>query len=157
MSRPISNAGLPTDLDAFKAMVEIEMIAKQANRLFERYLPPNMTRAQFGVLNRLARLQAKETISEIAKAFDVAQPTMSSTVARLINKNYVETVVDPQDGRRKIVRITQDGSRTRAEIVDSLIPLFSAFSGDNDDDASSMDWESLLDQLVVLRARVEKF
>ena len=116
-----------------------------------------MTRAQFGVLNRLARLQAKETISEIAKAFDVAQPTMSSTVARLIDKNYVETVVDPQDGRRKIVRITQDGLRCRAEIVDSLKPLFSAFSSDDVDAASSLDWGGLLDQLVILRARVEKF
>ena len=43
--------------------VEIEMIAKQASILFERYLPPSMTRAQFGVLNRLARLDARETIS----------------------------------------------------------------------------------------------
>jgi MarR family transcriptional regulator for hemolysin len=157
MSRPVSNAGLPTDLDAFKAMVEIEMIAKQANRVFERYLPQNMTRAQFGVLNRLARLQAQETISEIAKAFDVAQPTMSSTIARLLEKNYIETIADPQDGRRKIVRLTETGAKIRAEIVDSLIPFFSAFSSGDVDDASLLDWGGLLDQLVVLRARVESF
>lgn len=152
MSRPVSNAGLPTDHDAFKAMTEIEMIAKQAGLVFDRKLPPGLTRAQFGVLNRLARLEAKETISDIARAFNVAQPTMSSTVSRLLEKAYVVTVSDPQDARRKIVQLTPDGATARAEVVESLGPLFDALTGD---DGMSVDWGVLLDHLTVLRAHVE--
>ncbi|MEL6688514.1 MAG: MarR family transcriptional regulator [Pseudomonadota bacterium] len=156
MSRPVSNAGLPTDLDAFKAMVEIEMIAKTANQVFERFLPSNMTRAQFGVLNRLARLEARETISEIARAFQVAQPTMSSTVGRLLDKGFVKTVADPNDARRKIVVLTQSGSKARGEIVEGLTPLFSEFTGSGDKEAQQVDWSSLLDELVKLRSQIER-
>lgn len=155
MSRPVSNAGLPTDLDAFKVMVEIEMIAKQSIRLFESFLPAHMTRAQFGVLNRLARLQARETISELARAFQVAQPTMTSTVSRLLDKGFVETVPDPEDGRRKIVILTSSGATARAEIVEELTPLLSEFADSETETQFEINWADLLDQLVLLRARVE--
>ncbi|GLQ21116.1 MarR family winged helix-turn-helix transcriptional regulator [Algimonas porphyrae] len=153
MSAPTvtSDAGMPTDHDAFKVMVEIEMIAKNATRIFEARLPGSLTRAQFGVLNRLARLDARETISEIARAFDVAQPTMSSTVKRLLDKGYVTTEVDHQDGRRKVVRLTPSGATAREAITQSLEPLFAEFA------ASEMrvDWSDLLTPLTVLRQTLE--
>lgn len=152
MDTPISNAGLPTDHDAFKAMTEIEMIAKQAALIFERRLPDGLTRAQFGVLNRLARLEERETISEIARKFNVAQPTMSSTIGRLMDKGFVRTVADPSDRRRKIVELTPSGAEARTAVVESLEPLFNAFTGHPNE---TVDWTALLIQLVRLRARVE--
>lgn len=155
MIRPVSNAGTPTDSAAFKAMVEIEMIAKQAIRLFERQLPDGLTHAQFGVLNRLARLQAKETITEIAKAFEVSQPTMSSTVGRLLEKGYVETQSDARDARRKIVMLTETGAKKREAIIATLQPLFGRKGQITDEPELSVDWEVLLDQLAALRAQIE--
>lgn len=151
MSTIVSNAGLPTDHDAFKVMVEIEIIAKQADRLFDRMLPSGMTRAQFGVLNRLARLDARETITEIGQAFGVSQPTMSSTVRKLLNKNFVETERDPADARRKVVVLTASGAKFRTGLTRQLQPLFAQADAQQD----LLDWSVLLRQLAVLRAELE--
>lgn len=151
MSDIISNAGLSTDHDAFKVMVEIEIIAKQADRLFDRMLPSGMTRAQFGVLNRLARLDVRETITEIGQAFGVSQPTMSSTVRKLLNKNFVETERDPADARRKVVVLTASGAEFRTDVTLQLQPLFAEAEVQQD----LLDWSALLQQLAVLRAELE--
>ena len=67
--------GLPEDHILFKVLTEIDMIAHMASVAFERALPGDLTTAQFGVLNRLLRLDATETVGELAAAFQVAQPT----------------------------------------------------------------------------------
>lgn len=152
MSKKItSDAGLPTDLDAFKAMVEIDIIAKQAAHIFDNLLPKNMTRAQFGVLNRLARLNSRETITEIATVFGVSQPTMSSTVKRLLDKAFVTTEADVSDARRKVVVLTKAGRQARAEITKQLEPLFLDFADQQD----LLDWSALLEQLALLRKELE--
>lgn len=151
MTKIISNAGLPTDHDAFKVMVEIDMIAKQAERIFDGMLPPGMTRAQFGVLNRLARLGARETITEMARAFGVSQPTMSSTVRKLLDKGFVSTDCDPADARRKVVVLHPSGAAFRAGITAELQPLFTESEGQID----GLDWRVLLQQISVLRAALE--
>lgn len=151
MSDIVSNAGLPTDHDAFKVMFEIEMIAKQADRLFDQMLPPGMTRAQFGVINRLVRLQARETITEIARVFGVSQPTMSSTVGRLLDKGFVTAERDPNDARRKVVVLTEAGAAFRTRVTHQLEPLFAEAEAQQ----NLLDWSALLQQLTVLRAELE--
>jgi DNA-binding MarR family transcriptional regulator len=151
MSDIVSNAGLPTDHDAFKVMVEIEIIAKQADRLFDRMLPPGMTRAQFGVLNRLARLDTRETITEIAQAFGVSQPTMSSTVRKLLDKGFVMTDHDPDDARRKVVVLSETGAAFRTDVTKQLQPLFAEAAAHQ----NLLDWSALLQQLAILRAELE--
>jgi len=151
MSEIISNAGLPHDHDAFKAMVEIEMIAKLADRQFAAMLPPGLTRAQFGVLNRLARLGARETITELGAVFGVSQPTMSSTVRKLLDKAYVDTQSDAADARRKVVVLTDAGAAAREEVTQNLAPLFDAVKAQQD----LLDWPALLHQLAILRAELE--
>lgn len=151
MNDVVSNAGLPTDHDAFKVMVEIDMIAKQADRMFDRMLPPGMTRAQFGVLNRLARLGARETITELAAMFGVSQPTMSSTVRKLLDKGFIVTEHDPKDARRKVVFLTDAGGAFRTAITYQLQPLFANAETQQD----LLDWSSLLQQLAILRAELE--
>ncbi len=149
--RIVSDAGLPSDHAAFKAMVEIEMIAKLATRTFDGLLPSGMTRAQFGVLNRLARLDARETISELADIFGVSQPTMSSTVKKLLDKRLVRTEGSAYDGRRKVVRLTEAGTDLRGRVTQSLEPLFAEVEAQHD----LLDWDALLDQLALVRAAFE--
>lgn len=113
----VTSPGLDSDPDIFKLLTEIDMIAHMAKKEFERTLPYGMTQAQFGVLNRLTRLDILETISELANAFQVAQPTMTSTLKKLQAKSLVKFVPDAQDGRIKRVEITEAGRTVRAKIL----------------------------------------
>jgi len=113
----VTPPGLDSDPDIFKLLTEIDMIAHMVKNEFERVLPDGMTQAQFGVLNRLTRLGIQETVSELAKAFQVAQPTMTSTLKKLEHKKYIEFVPDDYDRRMKRVAITKAGSLARAEIL----------------------------------------
>ncbi|MEN7341735.1 MAG: MarR family transcriptional regulator [Pseudomonadota bacterium] len=146
-----SDAGLEADPIAFKVMTEIDMIASMATTVFERLLPENLTSAQFGVLNRLARLGMKETVSELAVAFMVAQPTMSSTVKKLVAKRFVTMRVSKTDGRVKHVAITKRGLACRERTVQSLSPLYAMYEAM----ADKLEWAPMLMQLNTLRHYLE--
>lgn len=150
-SRRVSDAGLSDDPVYFKVLTEIDMIAHMAANEFEKLLPPGLTQAQFGVLNRLMRLGRAETVGELASAFQVAQPTMSSTVKRLEAKKLVDLAPDPHDRRIRRVKVTPAGAAVRRKAVKRLQPHFKAFA----ETAPGVDWQAILPQLTILRAYLE--
>lgn len=144
-------AGLPQDPALFKVMTEIAIIAKLADREFERRLPGSMTTAQFSVLNHLLRLDARQTIGEIAAAMRVAQPTMSSTVKRLEAKRYVTLVPDTDDRRVKRVAVTRAGRAIRDKAVKSAGPGLADLQAG----MPGADWDGLLKELTRLRILID--
>ncbi len=128
------------------------MIAHLAETFFQRFLPGDVTPAQFGVLNRLARLDEKETVTQLAKAFMVTQPTMSSTTKKLAEKGYIVFNETPEDKRARYVAITKKGERKRQQIVESLQPVYERYrtlKGDS-------DWTPMLEALYGLRTHLEE-
>jgi DNA-binding MarR family transcriptional regulator len=148
--KPIA-AGLPGDPALFKVLTEINIISHLATTEFERLLPDDLTRAQFGVINHLLRLDTLETIGELAGAFQVAQPTMSSTVNRLHAKGLVEFIPDTEDKRIKRVCVTRAGRAIRERAVKAVAPHMLAFEGA----APDTDWVGILSALTQLRAFME--
>ena len=144
-------SGLPGDPADFTALVEIDMIAHLAKTAFSRVLPDDITYAQFGVLNRLVRLDGPESVGQLAKAFMVAQPTMSSTVAKLEKAGWVTRDTDGADARRRPVRITQSGRNKRDEGVRQLDRLRSTMGPALD--AAAL--QAMLPQLRQLREAME--
>ncbi len=142
-----ADAGLPGDPALFKVMTEISIIANIGNREFERRMPGGLTVAQFGVLNHLLRLKAQQTIGEIADAMQVAQPTMSSTVKRLVEKGYAQFVPDPEDRRVKRVKVTRAGRTIRDKAVKAMAPELAYLK----DGTPGADWEKILAELTRLR------
>jgi len=142
-----AKAGLPGDPDLFSVLTEIHMIAHLSTTAFERRLAGALTMAQFGVLNHLLRLGEKETIGELASAFQLTQPTMSSTVKRLVAKGFVEIIPDKDDRRIKRVSITRAGRAARTKAVKTVAPHIAAVQGD----APHSDWARTLKALTSLR------
>lgn len=103
---------------------ELGIMEQLVTTRLERALPGGLTKAQFGVLNHLARLGRQESPAELAKAFQVARPTMTNTVQKLAAKGYVAVTPHPTDGRSKIVNLTGAGVAIRAEALAALLPLF---------------------------------
>ncbi|WP_428407262.1 MarR family winged helix-turn-helix transcriptional regulator [Hyphococcus sp.] len=142
-----AEAGLPGDPALFKALTEMSMIASLADRAFERAMPGRLTVAQFGVLNRLLRIEGEETVGELAAAFQVAQPTMSSTVKKLLDKGYVSFTPDTEDRRVKRVTVTKAGRDIRMAAVQAIGPGVAAL----EEATGGTDWEGLLPVLKRLR------
>nr|WP_321509840.1 helix-turn-helix domain-containing protein [uncultured Hyphomonas sp.] len=117
MSRPAGLAGDPVE---FAAMTEISIIAHLADTAFARRLPDGLTTAQFAVLNHLLRLEAEQTIGELARALQVSQPTMSSTVRRLEEKGLISLVPDSDDRRIRRVSVSRSGAAVRNKAVQAL-------------------------------------
>jgi DNA-binding MarR family transcriptional regulator len=123
MGKP-KGPGLKGDPLDSMVMTEIGIIAQLSGTLFESVLPDGMTRAQYGVLNHLLRLEAERTIGELASAFQVRQSTMSSTVRKLEDKGLIELKADPEDRRVRRVAITSAGKAMRQAGLDALAPLY---------------------------------
>jgi DNA-binding MarR family transcriptional regulator len=147
MSRPAGLAGDPLE---FAVMTEISIIAHLADNAFARRLPDGLTTAQFAVLNHLLRLEAQQTIGDLARALQVSQPTMSSTVKRLEEKGLVTLVPDPDDRRIRRVSVSPVGTKARNKAVKALDATKSELAV-----LSQKEWTQLLPLLSRLRVALD--
>lgn len=113
------------DPAAFEFFNEIGIIDQLAGTMLERALPRGMTRAQFVVLNHFVRLGHHErSPAQLASAFQVTRPTMTSTLTRMARAGLVVIRADPLDGRGKLVALTQNGHKAREAALAAMAPLF---------------------------------
>ncbi len=146
------NPGLKVGRPEFKALSEIAAIAHLTDTLTASVLPAGMTTAQFGVLNHLLRLQTQETISELAAALQVSQPTMSSTVKKLEQKGLSRRISDIKDRRAKRVHVTNTGRRVRDQSVANIEYLRAGLGPE----FMAIDWAGLLPQLAQVRQSLDR-
>jgi len=122
-------SGAALDPPEFKVLTEIGIIAHLADNLLASVLPDGLTTAQFGILNHLVRLGRSETISELASAMQVAQPTMSSTIRRLAAAGLVNLQPDAKDRRIRRVVLTPAGHAMRQNALAGIGPLRKRYAG----------------------------
>lgn len=111
---------------AFVVFNEIGIIDQLGRALFESVLPAGMTIAQFTVLNHFVRLGGERSPAALAAAFQVTRPTMTSTLGRLHASGMVAIRQSPDDGRGKLVSITEAGRAMREDCIARLKPPLSA-------------------------------
>jgi DNA-binding MarR family transcriptional regulator len=142
--KPAQDALAPVE---FQVFTEIAIIAHLADNAFAKVLPDGVTTAQFGVLNHLTRLGAAQTITEIAQAMQVAQPTMSSTVKKLVEKGLVSLTQSKRDARTRQVVLTDLGREMRKRGVAATAPLQALLARE----INAKEWRRLLLPLRRLR------
>ncbi len=114
----------PTDPLAFEFLNEIGIIDQLSGTILERALPAGMTRAQFTVLNHFVRLgHLERSPAQLASAFQVTRPTMTSTLARMSRDGLVIIRDDPADGRAKLVSLTDKGRAAREAALGAIARL----------------------------------
>lgn len=148
MSQSTPDAELP----AFEVFNEIGIIDQLAGTALERALPPGMTRAQFVVLNHFVRLgHVERSPAQLASAFQVTRPTITSTLGRMLQAGLIEIRPDPADGRGKLVSITEAGRAMRSSCLaaaGSLQPLV-------EDVLSAEELDTVLGLLKRLRQKLD--
>lgn len=108
--------------DYFRLLNEIGIIGQLSRSLLEARLPPGFVAAQFTVLNHLVRVGDGSTPLSIAQAFQVPKNSMTHSLAVLEREGLIEIRKNPQDGRSKLVFITDVGRKFRAEMIAALAP-----------------------------------
>lgn len=109
---------------AFELFNEIGIIDQLAGTMFASVMPAGMTQAQFTVLNHFVRLGLVEkSPAELANAFQITRPTMTSTLSRMERAGLISVRPDPADGRAKLVSLTSEGRAMRESCIATLLPL----------------------------------
>jgi DNA-binding MarR family transcriptional regulator len=106
---------------SFEFFNEIGIIDQLTNTMLTNALPRGMTKAQFTVLNHFVRLDiAEKSPADLASAFQVRRPTITSTLARMESAALVSIRLNPNDGRAKLVSITAAGREMRELCITAL-------------------------------------
>lgn len=126
---------MTTDPLAFEFFNEIGIIDQLVSTLLTNALPKGMTKAQFSVLNHFVRLNiAEKSPADLASAFQVRRPTMTSTLARMESTGLITLRGNPHDGRAKLVSITPAGRDMRERCIAALETLRPTIAQLIDDD-----------------------
>ena len=101
---------------------EIGIVSQLGSALFTRLMPGGLHLSHFIVLNHLVRLGDGRTPVQIANALQVTKATMTHTLTVLTRHGFVEVVPNPDDGRSKLVRLTEAGRAFRDDAIARLAP-----------------------------------
>ena len=66
--------------------------------------------------------------SDLARLTDVSKQAVSQTIAPLVEQGLVEYVDDPNDGRARMIRLTQKGGETFVHALSALTQLEKALA-----------------------------
>lgn len=130
---------------AFRIFNEIGIISQLSGAIMTRVLPHGLSMAQFGVLNNFVRLGGERTPAGLAEAFQVTRGAMTNTLARLEAQGFISVRADPEDGRGKIVEITDAGRQAREEALALLMVEANKLE-------DKIDWTALEGMLPKLEA-----
>lgn len=144
---------MTTDPLAFEFFNEIGIIDQLVTTMLTNVLPQGMTKAQFAVLNHFVRLEIGEkSPADLASAFQVRRPTITSTLARMKSTGLVAIRDDPRDGRAKLVSITAAGRDMREKCVLALATMIPTI----EPIVTNAEMQALLPKLRKLRIGLDK-
>lgn len=123
----IDRAGIEELFDFF---TEIGIIAQLNEAAIQKQLPKGMSHAQFVLLHHLCRLGGEWTPARLADALQVTRGAITNTLKRLEGKSWVSVRAAGDDGRSKLVSLTEAGVAARDDALSRLVPEVSDLSGE---------------------------
>ena len=115
--------------DLFAFFNEIGIINQLASTQLERLLPDGLKLAHFSVLNHFARLGGERTPHELARAFQVTKGAITNTLQRLEARDLIAIRTNPEDGRSKLVTMTDKGGQVRDDAIAAVTPMLASLAG----------------------------
>ena len=103
--------------EVFGFFTEIGIINQLSTALFAKTLPDGVHPSHFSILNHLARRGDGKPPLRIASAMQVTKNTMTHSLKVLQHKGYIDVQPDPNDGRGKLIFLTETGRSFRADAI----------------------------------------
>ena len=110
--------------DLFELFNEIGIIEQLSRAFLEAQLPKGLIAPHFTVLNHLCRLGDGRAPIDIARAFQVPKTTLTHTLQGLESHGLIEMRPNPNDGRSKLVYLSDAGRALRNNTVGAMAPEF---------------------------------
>lgn len=102
-------AGMP---DVHNVAWKMRRIQQRSIKLTAELLESHQLHFGLPRIMHLIRKYPDASQTELAKQMLVTDAAMSHSVKRLAKLKYIETTIDPNDQRRKLMKLTPDGSAT---------------------------------------------
>ncbi len=116
----------------FAVLTEVGIIAQLSRALMEARAPEGLNLPMFSVLNHLQRVPEPVTPLGLAQAFQQPKTSMTHTLAQLEKRGLIAMRANPDDGRSKLVHLTDEGRALRAQAIATLGEQYGDLSGEID-------------------------
>jgi DNA-binding MarR family transcriptional regulator len=136
----------------FALLTEIGIIAQLSRSMMEARLADGVSMPQFALLNHLVRVGDGWTPQRLARAFQVPKTSMTNTLSGLADRGLVEVRPNPEDGRSKLVFLTEAGRLFREQAMIAVLPDLQSIEARLSADKA----EALLPGLVHLRQLMDQ-
>lgn len=110
--------------EVFGFFTEIGIINQLSTAMLTKSLPDGIHPSHFAILNHLARRGDGKPPLRIALAMQVTKNTMTHSLKVLQERGYIDVQPDPNDGRGKLVYLTETGRIFRAEAIALVTEMF---------------------------------
>jgi DNA-binding MarR family transcriptional regulator len=124
---------------------EVGIVSQLSQAYLNRHLPDGMHASHFATLNHLHRRGDGRMPQSIASAMQVTKGTMTHTLGVLEGRGLIEFRVNPNDGRSKMVFLTDAGRSFRETAVARVTASMAAVS-------PLLDGAALASAIPILRA-----
>ena len=118
-----------TAAEVFGFFNEIGIIGQLSTAMLAQSLPDGVHPSHFSILNHLVRTGDGKSPVRIASAMQVKKNTMTHSLKVLQDRGYVSVVADTEDGRGKLVHLTDAGRNFRDHAIHRVVETFGHVMG----------------------------
>jgi len=115
--------------EVFGFFNEVGIINQLSTTMLAKSLPNGVHPSHFFILNHLVRLGDGKPPARIASAMQVTKNTMTHSLKVLQNRGYITVKPDPEDGRGKLVYLTDAGREFRDQAIDRVSKVIGRIIG----------------------------
>lgn len=111
-------------MEVFGFFNEIGIINQLSTALLAQCLPDGVHPSHFSIVNHLVRTGDGKSPVRIAAAMQVTKNTMTHSLKVLSERGFITVEPDPEDGRGKIVQLTEAGRAFRETAISNALDRF---------------------------------
>ncbi len=106
-----------TSAEIIGFFTEIGIINQLSTAILAKSLPDGVHPSHFAILNHLSRMGDGKSPLRIASAMQVTKNTMTHSLRVLTDRGYITVAPNPEDGRGKLVYLTDAGREFRDQAL----------------------------------------
>ncbi len=111
-------------MEVFGFFNEVGIINQLSTAILAQCLPDGVHPSHFSIINHLVRTGDGKSPVRIATAMQVTKNTMTHSLKVLEDRNFIIVEPDPDDGRGKLVRLTEAGRTFRETAIRNVMTRF---------------------------------
>ena len=120
----MNEAREPEWMEVFGFFNEVGIINQLSTAILANSLPDGVHPSHFAIVNHLVRTGDGKSPVRIAGAMQVTKNTMTHSLKVLEDRGLITVEPDPEDGRGKLVRLTETGRAFRESAIRNVMERF---------------------------------